>query len=369
MPEAVEDLPSATLVRRHTDHLVLDALIAHERVTRPGIAQDTGISKPTVSESIRRLDALGIVHTAGKQSGGRGRSGITYELSPTLPRALAVHAGPGEIVTQVVDARGSASAPRRRIIGATSGAADLLRDLASALAEARAASPGPIGAVAASVADPVDRSGRTVLLEGSPFLTESVDLRDALGENAIIGNDVDWAAHAEADAAGSGSFLYCYLGAGIGGAVLDEGHVRSGATGLAGELAYMATRAPDGSCRRLLDCILDLGLRYGTGNAIDLEAVERALRTDPRTAEAIGDAVGTALGSASTVVGVNTLVIGGPWGGHAGLLASVARSANRLSPRPLDVRPALLTVDAPLAGVRMAATAAARRLLHDAVDG
>jgi DNA-binding MarR family transcriptional regulator len=47
--------PSLDLLRELSDEHVLRALIARDRMTRAELAAYTGISKPTVGESVRRL--------------------------------------------------------------------------------------------------------------------------------------------------------------------------------------------------------------------------------------------------------------------------------------------------------------------------
>lgn len=362
-----DDLPSAHLVRRQTDRLVMDALLAADSPTRPDIARTTGISKPTVAESIRRLAALGLVVEAGKRVGGRGRSGVRYELAPDLGVAVAVHAGPGGVLAQAVDARGAWGELVQVPLGLTASAAEASAALAAAMDQLRGSAAGPVRAIVASAADPVDTAGRALLLPGSPFLTEPLDVAGLLGPGAIVGNDVNWAALAEADAdAADASFFYCYLGAGIGGAIVEDGQVLVGATGLAGELAYVASRAADGSAASLLDCVLGLGVG-ASATVIDSDAVLRALAEDPPRATALADAVGVALGSAAMLLGVDTLVIGGPWGGAPGLLESVTASACAFSPRPLTLRAASVAIDAPFAGARLAAHDQLRRWIGDAI--
>ena len=68
-------MPSLDLLRSLSDEHVLGALIDHQRLTRTELADVTGISKPTVSESVRRLVAAGLVIDTGERTTGRGRSG------------------------------------------------------------------------------------------------------------------------------------------------------------------------------------------------------------------------------------------------------------------------------------------------------
>src|SRR6202046_5664039 len=88
------------------------------RLTRAELAARTGISKPTVGESVRRLDAAGIVVDTGARSTGRGRAGSYYALADGLGRPLAASIAPAGITTELVDAHGEvvtqATEPLRR---------------------------------------------------------------------------------------------------------------------------------------------------------------------------------------------------------------------------------------------------------------
>ena len=89
--------PSLDLLRALTGEHVLRTLMEHARLTRAEIAVLTGISKPTISEGVRRLVEAGLVVDTGERSSGRGRAGTYYSLSPACGAALAVsitpHAG------------------------------------------------------------------------------------------------------------------------------------------------------------------------------------------------------------------------------------------------------------------------------------
>jgi DNA-binding Lrp family transcriptional regulator len=76
--------PSLDLLRSLTDEHVLRALMASPRMTRAELASRTGISKPTVSESVRRLTAAGLIHDTGARTSGRGRVGSYYALASLI---------------------------------------------------------------------------------------------------------------------------------------------------------------------------------------------------------------------------------------------------------------------------------------------
>src|ERR1700727_1043675 len=76
------------------------------RLTRSELAALTGISKPTVGESVRRLAAAGVVVDTGARTTGRGRAGSYYALADDAGCALAMSIAPEGITAEVVDAHG-----------------------------------------------------------------------------------------------------------------------------------------------------------------------------------------------------------------------------------------------------------------------
>ncbi len=86
--------PSLELLRSLTDEHVLRALVADPRLTRAEIAARTGISKPTVGESVRRLTEAGLLRDTGERTTGRGRIGSYYALAENLGVALVVSIAP-----------------------------------------------------------------------------------------------------------------------------------------------------------------------------------------------------------------------------------------------------------------------------------
>ena len=65
----LQDVPLASLdlLRQLTDRHVIDQLLSAPAMTRAEIASRTGISKPTISESVRRLAQAGVLVEAGQQ--------------------------------------------------------------------------------------------------------------------------------------------------------------------------------------------------------------------------------------------------------------------------------------------------------------
>ena len=102
--------PSLELLRSLSDEHVVRALMSRRQATRAEIAVATGLSKPTVSESVRRLSAAGVVVDTGDRTTGRGRIGTYYGLPATIGCALVVSIAPEGVVTEAVDVYGEIAA-------------------------------------------------------------------------------------------------------------------------------------------------------------------------------------------------------------------------------------------------------------------
>jgi predicted NBD/HSP70 family sugar kinase len=220
-----------------------------------------------------------------------------------------------------------------------------------------------------SAADPVDRgNGRMVHLPDSPFLLGALDpvavLAPLVAGPVTVDNDVNWAARAEraaADGDALDDFAYVYLGEGLGCALVSDGEVRRGHSGLAGEIAHLLTVGPGGRATSLIEVFGELGLRQPGATAIDTARLLAALGADPQaepaqssvatTRDAVARAVAGAIAAIVAVTDPAQVVLGGPWGRHPVVADAIAAAVSDL-PRPVPVRPARLTAEPSLAGAR-----------------
>lgn len=335
--------PSLELVRAATDELVLRTLMEHRRLTRAELATTAGISKPTAGESVRRLVERGVVVDTGERTPGgrgRGRVGSYYALSADIGVALAVAIAPEGVVADCIDVYGDTVAQ------ATS---QILRpvDVAAALESVMAKMPVARVAVV-SAADPVDRSsGRLVQLPDAAFLVGELDpvelLRDHVTGPVVVDNDVNWAARAE-DA--GPDFAYLYLGEGLGCALVADGEVRRGHSGLAGEIAHVVTTGPDGRAMPFVEVFAALGLRRPGSAAID---TDRVLAADTTVVRSIATAVAGVVAAVVTLADPARVLVGGTWG--PALLDAITEAVSA-SPRPVAVGAANRADDAALSGAR-----------------
>ncbi|MEU4239839.1 ROK family transcriptional regulator [Actinoplanes sp. NPDC026619] len=385
--------PSLDIVRLLTDEHVLRALMRHRRLTRAELAADIGISKPTAGESVRRLAERGLlVDTGERTQGGRGRGrvGSYYSLATDIGTALAVSIAPEGVVAERVDAYGD-TVRRAERPARPDRVAEALREVAAEVSappqrigtpepHRHAEAPGRTDAsdphwhteparppdpaepswhadlggrprlAVVSAADPVDRAtGRLMHLPDSPFLVGELDPVEILEAHVAgpvaVDNDVNWAARAERASAGD-EFAYLFLDRGLGCAIVGDGEVRRGSSGLAGEIAHLLTVGPDGRAAPFIEVFAQLGLRQQGSTAID---VKRLLAAGESTREAIGRAVAGVVAAAITLADPGRVVVGGSWG--PALLANI-RSAVAELPRSATVEAATVADQPSLAGAR-----------------
>jgi predicted NBD/HSP70 family sugar kinase len=351
--------PSLELLRSLSDEHVLRALMSQRRATRSELAVATGLSKPTVSESIRRLSAAGVVVDTGERTTGRGRIGTYYGLPATTGCALVAGIAPEGIVAEAVDVYGVVVARSEAQVSRAPGPRRVAATLRSVAGKAADECGGPVRVAVVSAADPVDReTGRLVELPDAPFLVGALDapavLADLVDGPVAVDNDVNWMARAEqrrGRAVGLRDFVYVFLGEGVGAAVVSDGEVRRGRGGLAGEIAHAPTIGPGGVAMRLTDVFGALGLRRPGSTAIDVPALLRAVESDAELRDALARAVVGVLSAAVALADPAIVVIGGPWGRHPGVLAAMAGEFAR-APRHVPVQAAAVDDEPALAGAR-----------------
>jgi predicted NBD/HSP70 family sugar kinase len=359
--------PSLELLRSLTDEHVLRALMQERRLTRAEIAARTGISKPTVSESVKRLTQAGLLADTGERTSGRGRIGTYYGLADGLGVALVVGIAPEGIVAETIDVHGQVVAREVEHVQRPARPEQVTRALRTAARRAGAASPGPVRLAVVSAADPVERAtGRLVHLPDAPFLLGELSPVHALARvvagPVVVDNDVNWAARAERSAAAPGElddFAYLYLGEGLGCAVVADGQVRRGHRGLAGEIAHLLVRGPQGRAVHFTEVFAELGLRQPQSTAIDVAALLQVVGGDgaqPRRVRAVlAEATGGVLAALVALADPQLVVIGGSWGTHPAFVEALTEQLTRL-PRRLPVRAAQTTSEPSLSGARQQAT-------------
>ncbi|MFI0373945.1 ROK family protein [Actinomadura sp. 1N219] len=252
MSTPVPGTPS--LLRAINDRAALEALLDRGPLTRPQISDLTGISKPTASQLLARLEEAGLVVRDGIREGMPGRTAELYRINGSAAHVAGADVTPARIRVSVADLAGTVVGEHTLPTPDRTGV-DVVARMAAALDGAAAAAGlarGRLGLAVIGIQGAVDpatgRLGYASHIPGWHIPDLVATLSDGLGVRIAIENDVNLAALAEradGQAAGAGDFVLLWVADGVGMAVVLNGALHRGATGGAGEIGYMpAVGAP-----------------------------------------------------------------------------------------------------------------------------
>jgi len=224
-------------------------------LSRVELASATGLSAQTISNICRRLLDRDFIVAAGKEISGPGKPRTILRLNPHGRYALGVHLDPTVMTFVMLDLTGAVVARSRHATPTSTDPDVIIASLVSAITDLvseSGVSRDRIAGVGIAAPGPIDRVRGTVV--DPPHLVgwHQVALRDALAEGtgfpAILDKDVTAAAVAEMWAGGPsglGSFVFLYLGTGIGTGLVVKDEVVRGSSDNAGEIGHIVTD-PDG---------------------------------------------------------------------------------------------------------------------------
>ncbi|MEV6416050.1 ROK family transcriptional regulator [Kribbella sp. NPDC051718] len=239
------------------DTVVLDAIRrADERLSRVEIAAATGLSGQAISNITRRLLDAGLVREAGRQkSTGLGKPRTLLELEPTGQYAVGVHLDPAVVTTVVLDLTGQVVVRRRAETPASDDPDVLIAGIAATVEQVIAEAGAPrerVVGVGIAAPGPIDVERGVVVNPPNLSAWHLVPLRDALrvltGLPVLLDKDVTAAASAEKWAGGPngrGSFVFFYLGTGVGVGLVIGDEVVRGSSSNVGEIGHVMVD-PDG---------------------------------------------------------------------------------------------------------------------------
>ncbi|WP_283137212.1 ROK family transcriptional regulator [Rhizohabitans arisaemae] len=246
----VQPAPAApNLIRVANDKAALEALTERGPLTRPEIGALLGLSKPTASQLLARLQDAGLVIPEGTREGGPGRAAEVYRINPGTAYVAGLDVSPTRISASVADISGAVVGEYLLPTPGRTGV-DAVERVRSALTGACLAADVPLTRLRRTVigiqgaVDPATgRLGYAAHLPGWRMPHLLTALRDGLdGLHVAVENDVNLVAMAEQThgvARAGRNFVLMWAGDGLGMAVVLGGRLHRGATGGAGEIGYM----------------------------------------------------------------------------------------------------------------------------------
>ncbi|MFE0577916.1 ROK family protein [Streptomyces sp. NPDC058874] len=244
MPAATPGTPS--LLRAMNDRAALDLLLAHGPLSRTRIGQLTGLSKPTASQLLARLEAAGLVVATGTDGGRPGPSAQLYAINPRAAHVGGIDVTPGRVLAAVADLTGTVIATHEVPYAEGANAVEQVTEALGGAVGNAGLNPRDLHRVVIGTPGAFDpRTGRLRYarhLPGwhSPTLLD--DLAAALPVPVDYENDVNLAAVAEqrlGAARGHEDFVLLWNEEGLGAALVFGGRLHRGWTGGAGEVGFL----------------------------------------------------------------------------------------------------------------------------------
>jgi predicted NBD/HSP70 family sugar kinase len=378
------------LLRAINDRSALELLLEHGPLTRPQIGALTGLSKPTASQLLVRLERRGLVESVGLQEGGRGPNARLYAVVPACAYVVGVNAGPSGLRAEVADITGNVVGVARVDSRERGDPVALVREaVASATADA-GFSLGRLRRIVIGTPGVVDpESGDLKFawdLPGWPQGLIAV-LRDELSVPVAFENDVNLAAVAERHAGVAtdrDDFALIWIGRGLGLGVVLGGRVLRGVNGAAGEIGYLPvpgaavawiqpeSKVYPGGFQSLVSAaaVQELAVRYGIRAAsaeAALLAAQEGGRAGQDLIEELAGRIALGVAAVSAVVDPGVVVLAGEVGRAGGdpLAYRVAAAAAKISLSPCDVRVSTVDGDPVLRGAILSALTVARDEIFD----
>ncbi|MFF1615592.1 ROK family protein [Amycolatopsis sp. NPDC058278] len=380
-------------MRALNQRLVLDRLRAHGEATRPRIAADTGLSKPTVGQALVDLEQHGLVRTTGRSLAGPGRAAVVYQAAPDAGHVVGVDIGRRVLRIAVADLEGSIVArldePNR-----CRSASALVRTVSESVERAvSSAGLHPHEVVSTVVGTPgvpdpatgtVHRAPNLPGWERRGLLHELASAPAVAGSDVVVENDANLCAvgeHALGAALGVDALVCLTVGTGIGMGLLVDGKLFRGAHGAAGEIAdlpFGPLRNRGADARRpgpvetaaAGQAVVAAARARGVPKARSAKDVFRLARAgDPRALAVVeqeAEKLAYVVAAVAAVLDPRLIVLGGGIGGNTDLLAGpMRRTLAATTPVVPDIVAGRLGEDAVLAGAIATALSTAHELVFD----
>ncbi|CCM78631.1 ROK family transcriptional regulator [Rhizobium mesoamericanum] len=280
--------------KSHNRRVVIEAIRTNGPLSRAALARLTALSTQTVSNIVEELEGAELLKAEAPQKAARGQPITPYSINPNGAYSIGLELERDHAVGVLTDLSGHVRARVEKAVDRPTPAeampilAGIVDELQRSfpfdrtrLLGAGIAMPGRYAAEGVTSLSPVTLPG----WQDYPVARELAELT---GVPVLIENDATAAAIGErlyGVARGLSSFVYLFLGGGIGAGMFLDGHLYKGSRNNAGEIGHMIV-VPNGlACvcgkRGCLDRYVSLGSAY---EYLDLRGPEQH---DPETLAAL----------------------------------------------------------------------------------
>ena len=340
--------------KKHNRRVVIETVRLHGSLPRAEIARLTSLTPQTVSNIVSELQDAGFLTAQDRLRGGRGQPATPMSINPDGAYSIGLQLDQRVLIAVAVDlsgrvrARAEAKVDRPTPAEALPLMAQLVRQLRESAAidwrrvlGAGLAMPGPFGAEAAQAFGADTLPGWE-----DPAIVERIAAE--LGLPVLLENDANASAIGErlyGVARNLRSFVYMFVGIGLGAGIFLDGRLYKGNSGNAGEIGHMIVVPGGRQCtcsnQGCLERYLSLRAAYEALAIADLDRATPELLTSPSAADAprveawiesVVDPLRRAVNILESVLDTEAVIIGG-------FLPTplIERLAARLDPLPAAV--------------------------------
>ena len=374
-----------SITKQFSRRVVAEALLHNAPISRADLARATGLSKQTTSLVIADLEAAGWVKSAGVASGGVGRNAVTYEIVGTAAYSLGVDLGGTKVTAAIANLVGEIVAEATEPTNPRGGrhVLEQIRALSNGISSEQGIDPARIESVVVATPGVVDPTSGSVSLvpniKGLSNLSVTNVLAELFGREVGVENDVNLAVLGEAwqgCARECQNAAFLSLGTGVGLGLIVNGKLVRGATGAAGEIAYLPIgvdlTSPDALAVGAFE--LEVGAagivrRYRAAGAKSVHTVRDVFDAVESGDEAAGDvldstagAIALALTAVQSIVDAELVILGGSIGIRPELVERVQKRMRAVFARKASICASALGARAALVG---AVSLAVHRLHND----
>src|SRR5260370_3290611 len=238
-----------SLLRAINERTLLEYLRRHKPTSRAQLARATRLSKPTVSQALANLEDARLVRAMGQSISSRGgRIAILYEPNPDAGYVVGVDVGRGWIRGAVANLTGQIMARKDKPNDAQSASAlvamisHMARDV---VADADLSWSQVVHAVIGTPGVFDEQSKRVLFASNLPEWGRHgllAELQAAFGLSLSLENDANLAALGERSfgwGSSAGTFVYIWVGTGVGMGIVINGALYRGTRGAAGEIGFL----------------------------------------------------------------------------------------------------------------------------------
>ena len=235
-------------IREINRSIILELVRRAGRVSRTELARRSKLTKPTVSTIIDEFIEDGTVREVGlgESLSGGGRPARLLEFNDASAAYLGIHFGVRATRIAVADARGVIRVVRGRpsLRNAPGRVGKVVRSMVSEALQAARIPRARVAAAGATVPGLVDQeSGLCVLAPNLAW--QDVPLRETLQDElrvpVVVNNITQASAVAEGRvgaARGVSSYVWLYVGSGVGAGIVIDGKLFHGQSGFSGEIGH-----------------------------------------------------------------------------------------------------------------------------------